>query len=125
MAIEKGADQAPNRALASLAAEASLYGFPLAFELSEVGRLASRGVGPGVAPAAGRFGLPEPRPGVAEELGFFRSRSLGMQAVPPPAPGLAYQQRFEPPGLLAAESPYLDPDPALAAALRDGIATAR
>jgi hypothetical protein len=66
-------------------------------------------------------GLPEPAPGVADDISFFEQLRVCMQALPPAARDADYQQRFEPLGLLEHESPYVDPDPPLAAALRDGI----
>lgn len=66
-------------------------------------------------------GLPAPAEGVAEDLVFFEQMRVWMQAFPPPPRDLDYQARFEPLGLLAAESPYVDPDPALASALRVGL----
>ena len=78
-----------------------------------------------LTPTAAGSGIPEPDPGVPEELRFFESLRRWMRAFPPAERDLAYQQRFEPLGLMAADSPYLDPDPGLAAALRDGLAAAR
>ena len=70
-------------------------------------------------------GLPEPDPAVAEELGFFEQLRVRMRAFPPAARDLDYQQRFEPLGLLDEDSPYVDPDPELAAALRAGLEEGR
>jgi hypothetical protein len=66
-------------------------------------------------------GLPEPNPAVGEEIRFFEQLRVWMQAFPPAARDLAVQQRFESLGLLERESPYVDPDPGLAAGLRDGL----
>jgi hypothetical protein len=62
---------------------------------------------------------------VAEDLRFFERLRRWMRAFPPAARDRAYQQRFEPLGLLRAASPYRDPDATLAAALRDGLAAGR
>ena len=70
-------------------------------------------------------GLPLPDPAAQEELRFFEQMRVWMQAFPPAARDRDYQQRFEALGLLSADSPYVDPDPALAAALRDGLAGGR
>jgi hypothetical protein len=76
--------------------------------------------------ATGRgAGVPEPDPAVAEDLRFFERLRRWMRAFPPAARDRAYQQRFEPLGLLRSESPYRDPDTTLAAALRDGLAAGR
>ena len=67
-------------------------------------------------------GLPGPDPGVADELRFFEQLRVWMQAFPPANRDLAFQQQFSPLGLLDHDSPYLDPDPGLATALREGLA---
>ena len=74
----------------------------------------------GAAPGA-VAGLPQPATGVADDLLFFERLRVWTQAYPPAPRDLEYQARFEPLGLLAEESPFVDPDPALAAALRDGL----
>ena len=78
-----------------------------------------------LTPDGAAAGLPEPDPAVGEELRFFEQLRVWMRAYPPAERDRAYQQRFEPLGLLAADSPYVDPDPELAAALRDGQAAGR
>lgn len=70
-------------------------------------------------------GLPEPHPTVPEDLKFFEQRRVYMAAFPPAGRDLAYQQRFETLGLFAAESPYVDAAPGLAASLRDVLAAGR
>ena len=70
-------------------------------------------------------GLPVPNPSVAEEIAFFEQLRVWMQAFPPAARDLDYQRRFEPLGLLESESPYVDPDPSLGAALRTGLGHAK
>ncbi|MFB7665721.1 DUF1254 domain-containing protein [Kitasatospora sp. NPDC056138] len=68
-------------------------------------------------------GLPEPDPGVPEELRFLERLRRWTAAFPPAEPDLAYQQRFAPLGLLdTGTSPYLAPEPAWAAALANGLA---
>ncbi len=67
-------------------------------------------------------GLPAPNPSVAEDIVFFERLRVWMQAFPPAERDLDYQQRLEPLGLFEPESPYVDLDPELAAALRDGLA---
>jgi hypothetical protein len=66
-------------------------------------------------------GLPKPSPGVPDDLEFFEQLRVWMQAFPPAARDREYQQRFEPLGVVAADSPYVNSDAALAAALRQGI----
>lgn len=68
-------------------------------------------------------GLPQPDPAVPEELRCFESLRTWMHAFPPAERDRAYQQRFQPLGLLDADSPYVNADPALAAALREGLET--
>ena len=77
-----------------------------------------------LTPTGAGDGLPAPE-AVGEELRFFEQLRVWMQAFPPAERDRAVQQRFEPLGLLAADSPYVDPDPELAATLRDGEAAGR
>jgi hypothetical protein len=91
-------------------------------DLPAVGELQQ---GLALTPTAPGAGLPAPEPGVPEELEFFEQLRTWMRVFPPAGRDLGHQARFEPLGLLAAESPYRDPDPALAAALGDGLATGR
>ena len=70
-------------------------------------------------------GLPEPNPAVPEDLRFFERLRVYMEAFPPAQRDLAYQERFEPLGLFASESPFVDADSELAASLRDGLAAGR
>ena len=88
---------------------------------------AVRGLQRGLAltPTGPGAGLPAPDQAVPEELRFYEQLRIWMRVFPPAGRDLDYQQRFEPLGLLAAESPYRDPDSALAAALRDGLAAGR
>ena len=70
-------------------------------------------------------GLPEPDASVPGEISFFEQLRVGMQAFPPAPRDRDYQERFEPLGLFQKDSPYADPDPALAAALGEGLAQGR
>jgi hypothetical protein len=70
-------------------------------------------------------GLPRPSAAVGEDLRFFEQLRVWMQAFPPAERDRAVQRRFEPLGLLEAQTPYADPDPELADALRDGLAAGR
>jgi hypothetical protein len=67
-------------------------------------------------------GLPVAEPGVAEEIAFFEQLRVALRAFPPAPRDVTYQQRFAPLGLLEPDTPYRDPDAALATALRDGLA---
>jgi hypothetical protein len=69
---------------------------------------------------AGDWPLPQPVPGVPEELGFWERPRTFSQAWPPHPDDQAYQRRFAPLGLLASDSPYVDADTELAAALQAG-----
>ncbi|MEV6753956.1 DUF1254 domain-containing protein [Streptomyces sp. NPDC051214] len=59
------------------------------------------------------------------EILFYEKLRARMAAFPPAQPDLAYQQRFAPLGLLDAESPYTQPEPELAEALRAGFAAGK
>lgn len=67
-------------------------------------------------------GLPEPDASVPQDVSFFEQMRVWMQAFPPAQRDLDYQARFEPLGLFRQDSPYVDPDPALLSALREGLA---
>ncbi|MBZ4421282.1 DUF1254 domain-containing protein [Myxococcus sp. RHSTA-1-4] len=73
----------------------------------------------------GDWPLPQPEPNVPQELMFWERLRTWAMAYPPHPDDAAYQQRFEPLGLLAQRSPYVGADPALAAALRAGEEAAR
>lgn len=62
---------------------------------------------------------------MSEELRFFEQLRVWMQAFPPAERDRVYQQCFESLGLLDSGSPYLDADPGLSAALREGLASGR
>ncbi len=75
-------------------------------------------------PTAPGDGVPDGDPSVPEELRFFEQLRVWMTAFPA-VRAQAYQQRFEPLGLLAAQSPYTDPDSELAAVLRRALTSAK
>ncbi len=54
---------------------------------------------------------------VGDDLVFWEKFRSWLKLFPPPAQEDAFVARLEPLGLLADESPYIDPDPALAATL--------
>jgi hypothetical protein len=66
--------------------------------------------GPAPAPAAG---VPEADAGVDAELAWWEQFRVMLAAFPPPAADAPFLQVCERLGLTAAESPYVDPDPAL------------
>jgi hypothetical protein len=70
-------------------------------------------------------GVPEPNPGVAGDIVFFERMRTWMRAFPPALRDLDYQSRFEPLGLLAPASPYLDAGEAFLGDLRQGLAQGR
>ena len=72
------------------------------------------------ASASGR-GIPQPDDRVPDPLRFWEELRVAIQAFPPAERDRAYQARFAPLGLLDPESPYVNPGPELAAALRDGL----
>ncbi|MFX1262384.1 MAG: DUF1254 domain-containing protein [Promethearchaeota archaeon] len=61
---------------------------------------------------------------VGDELKFWEQMRAGMKLFPPPAAEQGYTQKFEPLGLLADESPYVNPnpDPKLVEILKAGAA---
>ncbi|MET9656567.1 DUF1254 domain-containing protein [Streptomyces sp. NPDC006510] len=79
-----------------------------------------------VEPGTHRTGLPAPDPDVPEPLRFFEQLRVWMADFPPAAPDQAYQDRFQPLGLLEeGPSPYTAADPALVRALTEGLARGR
>jgi hypothetical protein len=74
-----------------------------------------------LTPTGPGAGLPAPDPRVDDELAFFERLRVAMAAFPPAERDLPVQERLRPLGLLEPESPYVDPDPALAEALRTGL----
>ena len=56
---------------------------------------------------------------------FFEELRVWMAAFPPADRDAHYQQRFAPLGLLDSDSPYVEPDADLAAALTDGLRLAK
>ena len=73
------------------------------------------------APAPPR-GVPEPDPRVGEALRWWETFRVQLAAFPPPPADAEFLALAETLGLTAAESPYVDPDPALAEALVAGQA---
>lgn len=70
-----------------------------------------------------RSGLPVPDAGVPAELGFFERLRVWMADFPPSAADRAYQDRFQPLGLLEeGPSPYVPAGPDLVRALTEGMA---
>jgi hypothetical protein len=67
-------------------------------------------------------GLPEPDPSVSEELRWWESFRVWLAAFPPPSEDVEFVAIAETLGLTAPKSPYVDPDPELAAALIAGQA---
>jgi len=78
-----------------------------------------------LTPSGDGAGLPTPDPNVPDEVEFFERLRVWAQAFPPAARDRDYQQRFEPLGLLAQQSPYTDPASDLVAALKAGLAAGR
>ena len=78
-----------------------------------------------LTPNGNGAGLPTPDPNVPDEVEFFERLRVWAQAFPPAARDREYQERFEPLGLLAQQSPYTDAGSALVAALKTGLAAGR
>ncbi|MER6103504.1 DUF1254 domain-containing protein [Streptomyces sp. NPDC001832] len=77
-------------------------------------------------PGTHRTGLPAPDPDVPEPLRFFEQLRVWMADFPPSAADQAYQDRFQPLGLLEeGPSPYVSADPALVHALTEGLVRGR
>lgn len=75
---------------------------------------------------AHRTGLPATEPGVPGELRFFEELRVWMGDFPPAAADRAYQDRFQPLGLLEeGVSPYVSAAPGLVRALTRGLALGR
>ncbi|HWU08596.1 MAG TPA: DUF1254 domain-containing protein [Streptomyces sp.] len=75
---------------------------------------------------AHRTGLPATEAGVPGELRFFEELRVWMADFPPAAADRAYQDRFQPLGLLEEGlSPYVSAGPALVGALGRGLALGR
>ena len=66
-------------------------------------------------------GIPTPPAAVADGLEFFEQARVLSQAFPEVAEDAGYAAQFVPLGVHATESPFVDPDPALADALRAGL----
>jgi hypothetical protein len=65
-------------------------------------------------------GVPAPDPRVGEDLRWWETFRVELAAFPPPASDAPVLAVAETLGLIAAESPYVDPDPELADVLRAG-----
>jgi hypothetical protein len=78
-----------------------------------------------LTPSGAGRGLPRPHPAVPQELRFFEQLRVSIQAFPPAARDVAYQRRFAPLGVFAAESRYAAPESELAGALRAGLESGR
>jgi hypothetical protein len=65
-------------------------------------------------------GLPVPADGVADDLLWWEQFRVALAAFPPPAGDAPFVKGLEQLGLLHTVSPFTDPDPALAEALRAG-----
>lgn len=73
----------------------------------------------GSAPGPGA-GIPAPTPGVPDDLRWWEQFRVALAAFPPPGGDRELLETAATLGLTDAESPYVDADPALATALRDG-----
>jgi hypothetical protein len=78
-----------------------------------------------LTPTAPGNGVPDGDPSVPEELRFFEQLRVWMATFPPSDRDQAYQQRFEPLGLLAAQSPYTDSGSELPTVLRHALENAK
>lgn len=78
-----------------------------------------------LTPGAPGAGVPAPKADVADDVLFFERLRVWAQAFPPAARDRARQRRFEPLGLLAAQSPYTDAGSELVTALRAGLEAGR
>ncbi|MFF0045789.1 DUF1254 domain-containing protein [Streptomyces sp. NBC_01550] len=77
-------------------------------------------------PGTHRTGLPAPDNDVPEQLRFFEQLRVWMADFPPAAGDCAYQDRFQPLGLLEeGPSPYVSADPVLVRALVEGMERGR
>jgi hypothetical protein len=77
-------------------------------------------------PGTHRTGLPAPDPDVPAELRFFEQLRVWLADFPPAAADCAYQDRFQPLGLLEeGPSPYVSAGSALVRALTEGMAQGR
>jgi hypothetical protein len=71
-------------------------------------------------PAKTLAGIPAPSPGVGDDLVWWETFRVSLQAFPPPPADADLVEAFAPLGLTATESPYVSPDADLAAALVAG-----
>lgn len=68
----------------------------------------------------GHDGIPDPADDVADDLLWWERLRVAMAAFPPPDGDAPFVRSLEPLGLLQGDTPYADPDPDLAEALRAG-----
>jgi len=73
-----------------------------------------------VDPAAPLAGIPSPADGVGDDLVWWERLRVALAAFPAPAGDAPLLAALAPLGLTAPASPFVDPDPARAAALRTG-----
>jgi hypothetical protein len=77
-------------------------------------------------PNAVAAGLPDIDPRIPDDLAFLEELRVGSQAFPPAGRDMAVAASLAATGIGAiGESPYVDADPAFAAALRDGLEVGR
>jgi hypothetical protein len=69
-------------------------------------------------------GIPEPDRSVSKDLEWWERFRVALQAFPPPAADAPFLKICAELGLTEPESPYVDPEPALAAALTEGAKAA-
>lgn len=65
-------------------------------------------------------GIPEPTPGVRDDLLWWERFRVALNAFPPPEADSAFVELAARFGVTAADSPYVDPDPQLAQVLVEG-----
>ncbi|MDQ2677460.1 MAG: DUF1254 domain-containing protein [Actinomycetota bacterium] len=73
-----------------------------------------------VDPSAPLAGMPAPVAGVADGLAWWERLRVALAEFPPPAGDAPFVATLDTLGLTAAESPFVDPDPTVADALRAG-----
>ena len=78
----------------------------------------------GVAPGVGA-GLPAPAAGVADDLLWWEQFRVALRAFPPPAGDSEFVAAAASLGLTDAQSPFIEPDPALRKVLVDGLEQGR
>jgi hypothetical protein len=76
-------------------------------------------------PAPVTPGVPKPDPRVAEELKWWEQFRVALTSFPPPQADARFMEQAARFGVTAAESPYVNPDPALAEVLVAGAAAGK